>query len=344
MIIRHTINKQNTSQIGRESLTPDGLRLTVAANIRDQEILVRDFSAPDWKVKNLGHTKQDPEKIAAGVMNIRANRKMISTGKGIYDFDLNEKGGDVFLLGSGGSLRSNLGAIGLLSKYGATIGTNRSLKAFIGRESCLDYAFFLDAQLDIITQENWWSQFSHQKTRGIFAFHAHPSATGANWLNRFWFGLCAGNVEEFDREEKTYGFNRDELGTLDSGFASIFSQLHLCFRQRVKRVFLLGHDFSFVDYLEHFDRKYKIDQKQLIKGEDFAFDVLPDINGETVLTQRYLVRTAQLVAFACKNLVEIGIEVYNMSGGGILRADWIKRMTADQYLESKSGKNFENEN
>lgn len=285
--------------------------------------MVRDFFGDDKTAVNaIKPGTQTKVKVAAGIEAIKKNSPSIIAGDSIKDLP-KLKNDTAFLVGSGGSLRKWIDKLPRLQKKGTVIATNRSLMPFIGYEEKLDYAFICDAQSNLFTESPWWNKFDAKKTSLISAHITHPSVIKKQWKSAHWFGFCAPNLPEFANEEKAQNIDKPLEERLDGSCCSLFSQLHLCARLGAKRIYLVGHDFSLVNYYFHFSEKFH-PGKHLRPGSlDFSPEIATDIHGNGILSISYLLRAAKSITAATYFLNRAGVEIVNATDGGVIKAGWI---------------------
>ena len=294
-----------------------------------EHVLVRDWAnSCDERANQQSGVELAPDIIEKGIENIKKNAELIQRSPGIKCLP-KFKNDSAVLIGAGGSLRDYLELLPTVSMLGTTIATNRALRAFIGSEQFLDYAFLIDSKLDIITGEEWWSYFDAKAVNSISSFNVHSSCT--NFANTYFFAQGAGFVAEWRQEAIRNWIAPDNYSYLDSGFCGLYPMLHLCHRMQVKKVYLIGHDFSFVNNLKYFDRHFNLKEESArFNNPEFGMIIRDDINGNLIVTQRFLEMQARAIICAIKNMVESGIEFYNMSEGGILYDDCIRRMSKNE--------------
>lgn len=296
-----------------------------------EEIVIRDWANSDddraFKQHGIALEKSI---IDHGVENIKVNLPKIKAGKGIKDLP-KFKNDTAFLVGAGGSFAKYTDKIHLFQDIGTTITTNRGLKAYAGAESFIDYAFMIDSKLYLISQEPWWPTVDTKKIDAIFSFNVHPSVT--DFKDCYWFEHGAGYTPAWRTEAEKGGINCDDYGYLDSGFCGLFPMFHLCHVMNVKRIVMVGHDFSFVDNLKYFDRYFSLrDERERIisSASEFKISIREDVNGNLVCTQRYLENQCKALICAIKNMADNGVEIYNIANGGILYDDCIKQVKLNE--------------
>jgi len=309
-----------------EQYTEDGVKRIMADVFDNKYVIVRDPYASESACSNIKtEISLEKDNEDAGIAAIRANSKLIKESKGIRHLPV--FGDTVFLLGSGGSLMSPEVApyLPILSRFGTVIATNRAAYVYAGMEDRLDYCFFCDSRSYLFCDTEEWRRFDSSKVKGIFATNTWNGLVSQQWEDRFFFSYGIPVVERWRATEKECDIDHRNTGTLDSGFVSLYSLLFLIAKHpEVKRVVLVGHDFSFVDYMYHFNERFSV-SKHVRPEASFMPTIVDDCNGNGVLTLKHIERAGRVCLFAMKFLDERGVKVFNGSRAGILAAPWIKQ-------------------
>jgi len=310
--------------IGDEYSDPrTGKKYRKAGGMNDREIIVADWNSVGSEAEKAESLGLEHSIVRAGVKNIMENHGLINNSKGITDFE--PRRDDVFfLVGAGGSVDyKNKNMIAKMAEHGTTFATNRALIPFIGIEETLDYAFLMDSKCYLFVSEDWWDDLDRSKVDCVASFNTHPTALDFN--DHYFFGQAAGQTKQWVETAGDYGINIEKFGGLDSGWCSLYSNLHLVHKINPKATIVLyGHDFSFVNNLKYFNQPFNLEaEKENLKHKNFRFVISRDHEGNLLVTQEQLSVQANAIAMALKNFTDAGGRVINASPEGMLYSDFV---------------------
>lgn len=325
-----------SNPVGMESHTDAG-KIVSAGYARGIEFLTRDWNeSRDEDHDKVPCAVLDPEIVSIGVKNIKENSKAIKEGLGINNVHL-KKNDIFFLVGAGAGAKLTQGEIREMSRVGTVVTTNRGIKLFsdLNASEFLDFAFLVDSKLDIFTKQDWWERVNRKNTGLICSFNVHPSVIDG-WSEVYWYGTAWGRVPEWQEAIDQEGIEQSVYGVLDSGLCSVSSQLHWVWKNNPEAtIVLIGHDFSYHNGMKYFDTPFKATKQEIERvmlQPDFAFDIMPDKNGNFVITQEYLKAQAQVLAAQIMSLTKGGAKIFNASEGGILYIPEINQVKISEFL------------
>lgn len=321
-------------RIGTPYREEDGNYLLAGGNPTGGETIVRDWAHSDDKAaEEKTGIPLDPGIIKFGCDAIEANVERIRAGKGIVDFP-GLRNDTAVLIGAGASLGKYLanGRLPEFSFHGTTMVTNRALKPYADMGWDFDYAFFVDSQCHIFTKQDWWQGLKGNPAGIIAATNTHPSVFDFKGQSYF-FGHGSGCVKEWREKAIACGIDEKKLGRLDSGYCALYSALHFAYKQKAKRVILVGHDFSLVENKKYFDVPFHLPTeapRMQQNPTEFNMVVREDLRGNVIVTQKYLENQAKAIMMALLNMHRAGIEIINATSEGLLYGDWIKQVSLNE--------------